>query len=679
MAEDMFSNQEGFLKGFTSSTTKMAASVASFIAGVDSFNTGNTELVSILEKWGKTFTLSSVVITMEKMISKYNDARLELARSFGVTGAKKKEFLGIIQSETKNLRQYGITLSDSVEVMSSLSDKFGSLTFIKDKKGLIETTSLIAKSFNASNEAAADIAGSMSMFNDLGEQGIKSVFESMAGYADMTNVSTSAVFENMRSASNMMYLFNLKATDGSKSFNELSVGATALGMNLGSAITSLKELRNAGQAVRTSAELSQMGIQMSANRLMGMGFGQDIVGGTTAMLSQMEGKSAYVQERMAEKIGAAVGMSTEETMASFERSRKIGFQKLLSGDSAALKNLESMREEQLGFTDRLDNLLSHVMGGIIDPMAKVLFPVLEGIFKHTKLLQGILYASLGIFAIQKASQLGGFALGTGGGGLFEKIKALGSRNVKGGGVFSAAEQAAFGGGGKSTGKGKFGGFSGKGMLQGATGLLAMAAAMWVMSKALQNFKDIGWDELGKAGAALGGFALIAGIMGLGPIPDAIIVGGLALGIASIGFAAFGAAMKVFSWGIEPLLGHGDDLVKIGLGLGAIFASMLLFPIAGIGGIIGGLFGTSFIKPIEQLAEFASKPQNIEPIERLGKALINVGDGLKSISDSNSLTSLQSSISLAGGGMTTIPEIRVRVDIDGKHVADALGKHIKGDR
>jgi len=682
---NIMSNQENFLKGFSSSVTKMSGAIASFVAGVDAFNSGNFEFVSMLEKWGKTFSFTNIILTLEKMTREYNDARLELAKTFGVYGERRTGLMSILQDERQEFIRYGIGLNESLETTLALSDKFGSIDFVTSQQGLISTTALISKSFNVSAEAAAELTSQFALFAGRDALEIKDTMEYMATMADAAGVSTSAVFENMKSAANVMYLFNLQGANADKKMADLAVFATGIGLDLGSATTALKAMRDPMNAIKASAELARVGIMTTSTELMSMSFGgpEAQQSGLINLLSQLQGFDPAIQAQQFEVIADKLGQSPEQIAKSFERMEKVGFNKLIAGDAEALKELENMAEASMGFTARLDALMKSLFTAL-DPIATMVFPALDAVFKwlaeHVKITRGIAIAVTGIFLLQK-SQAVRKAVGGAFSGAAQTLLLKGMDQRGGTGsvsgwladrFFPAASISAPSTPSAPTTPGGpgFGGITGKDLMQGAAGVLIMAGALFVMAKSFQEFEklDNGWETFGLAAASIAALGLITA--GLGLIATPLMAGGAALAAASVGFAVFGWAMGIFSNGISPLLGYGEDLALIGKGLMSIFGAIALMPIATVGGLIGSIFGgtSTMIRPLEELLQFAQN--DLTPLKELGEVLTKISLAMESISDSQ-LSGLQADINTAGRGGGVPLQNNIRIDLDGRKLWDSM--------
>lgn len=127
-------------------------------------------------------------------------------------------------------------------------------------------------------------------------------------------------------------------------------------------------------------------------------------------------------------------------------------------------------------------------------------------------------------------------------------------------------------------------------LKGAAAMLVLSAALWVTSKAIQNFASVKWEDIGKAGAALGGLAVIALV--LGSASAQMIVGAVAIGILGAALIPAAYALNMFNDVDWASLGKaGVALVGLGV-LAAAFGSFA--PLILIGSVAIAALGASII-------------------------------------------------------------------------------------
>jgi len=180
------------------------------------------------------------------------------------------------------------------------------------------------------------------------------------------------------------------------------------------------------------------------------------------------------------------------------------------------------------------------------------------------------------------------------------------------------------------------------MLMGAIGIAAIGAAMIPMAIAMKMFNDVEWESLGKAGAALVGFGLVAA--GFGLVAPLILAGALTIGVASISLFAFAGSVLAINLSmkgldIKPMKELTSSLIDltgvsilslfgVAGGIMAISTSMAALSMAGLGSSVAKLFGGDAIKDLERLA-ILSEPLNAvnQVISQLAASIMELSDVL----------------------------------------------------
>jgi hypothetical protein len=120
------------------------------------------------------------------------------------------------------------------------------------------------------------------------------------------------------------------------------------------------------------------------------------------------------------------------------------------------------------------------------------------------------------------------------------------------------------------------------MLKGALGLAALTGVMWLASKALEAFEGIGWDTVAKGLLTLAGVGVIGAIAGTAA--PLIISGAVALGLMGGALWVVGEAMQAIGAGLSDMttglerMGNisGDNLLGVAAGIVAISGAMIAF-------------------------------------------------------------------------------------------------------
>jgi hypothetical protein len=184
--------------------------------------------------------------------------------------------------------------------------------------------------------------------------------------------------------------------------------------------------------------------------------------------------------------------------------------------------------------------------------------------------------------------------------------------------------------GDSGGGGKFGKAL-EGMKKFGIGLVAIAGALWVASKAFENFGNIEWESIGKGMVALGG--LVVAALALDKVKGNIIAGAAALGVLALATWGIGAALGTFAELDWETIAKGMAAVA-GLGvIGAIAGTAA--PLIFTGALALGAMGAALWVIGEAMQAvgkgFAEMTAGIETLGKLdGNNLLMVGAGLAAI-------------------------------------------------
>jgi hypothetical protein len=112
------------------------------------------------------------------------------------------------------------------------------------------------------------------------------------------------------------------------------------------------------------------------------------------------------------------------------------------------------------------------------------------------------------------------------------------------------------------------------VLKGAAAMVIVAGAMFILGKALQEFKDIGMETLGIAGTALLG--LTVAVAALGFVGKFAILGAAALLIVATSVLVLGNALQAIGTGFEMLSSGITNLLPNLVGIGETISSLVMF-------------------------------------------------------------------------------------------------------
>lgn len=170
------------------------------------------------------------------------------------------------------------------------------------------------------------------------------------------------------------------------------------------------------------------------------------------------------------------------------------------------------------------------------------------------------------------------------------------------------------------------------VIKGAAVLGLLSLAMWGISESLGTFANLDWETIGKGMASVAGIAIVAAVMGAAIVPitkGAIAMGllGGALWIIGEAMQAVGQGFQDMQTGLEKLANlDGENLLKVAAGIGAIGVAMAAFAAGNVMAGLGNLV-TGFLSAV------SGQKTPIEQIMMLGEKgdLINqAGTGVKNI-------------------------------------------------
>ena len=132
------------------------------------------------------------------------------------------------------------------------------------------------------------------------------------------------------------------------------------------------------------------------------------------------------------------------------------------------------------------------------------------------------------------------------------------------------------------------------MLMGALGLAAMSGVLFVASKAFEGFQDLDWETIGKGFIALAGIGAIGAIAGTAA--PLILTGAVALGAMGGALFLIGEGMQAVGQGIKDLIDglermgniSGDNLLGVAAGIVAISGAMIAFAASNVVAGLGNL-------------------------------------------------------------------------------------------
>jgi hypothetical protein len=167
--------------------------------------------------------------------------------------------------------------------------------------------------------------------------------------------------------------------------------------------------------------------------------------------------------------------------------------------------------------------------------------------------------------------------------------------------------------------------------QFGVGIILVAGALWVASKAFQSFAEVAWEDVGKGLVALGGLVLAA--IGLDKVKGSILKGAAVMGVLGLSLWGISAAMKEFADLDWETIGKGFVAI-IGLGVvGTVLGSFAPMAFLGAGALaaLGAavwVAGKGFQEMNEAFSGFADNLERLAQID--GMNLLKVAAGVAAL-------------------------------------------------
>jgi len=169
------------------------------------------------------------------------------------------------------------------------------------------------------------------------------------------------------------------------------------------------------------------------------------------------------------------------------------------------------------------------------------------------------------------------------------------------------------------------------MILGAVAMLILSVALLAMGAALLLFNEVNWESIGMAAVTLLTFAGIAALLGFMVLP--IMLGAYAIGILSAALMVFSVAAMILSVAGPPMMDtmerlgalDGKAMLSAASGIAAIGAALGIFGMGAFAASILSFFSADPVKPFERFAA-------------IGPGILQAGEGIKFIAENVGLFS-----------------------------------------
>lgn len=576
--------------------------------------------------------LYSVFQTVYDTFDQTQTAFIKTIKSFGLLKDEAETLNTFIKDTAVNLAKYGVTAEDAAATITNMADAFGSLTLFSEKTG--EDLTLISKQLGVGNKELVDGVMTLMSFGKIDMVKATKVVYFASALSKAAGVPLPKVMDDVAKAGDKA---RGMIKGGAEELIKAAVYARRLGTDLEKVTEIGRKLLDFQESITDEIEASVLlGSNVSLQRARELFYtgkiqeAYDEIFNVVKSIGDFNKLDIFQKEAIAKMTGMSLTdlqkqMQIREDLAQLEISgsdeakKMVQEYKKLTGQSGAtLENTAAAREQRVKDIINLketEEIMARIKGLILET-AKLLFPLIEGILKavnavlkfaQDKAGGGVLGTILGVATI--AASIYGFIK------LMKKaISSIKLFKKFLGGVTPPPLPNVPGGTKESFFKRLFGGMNLKEAGAAAIVLIALAAAFKIIVPELEKFKNIGWDDLAKAGLVLGGLiaALNITARGLARLGPSLGTGltSLVVGLAAAGAAAIPLAPELAAIGL--VLGVLTGLfVGVGYGVKLIGDGFLS---AGQG---VNLFGDGLLKAVAALITYSKEVSTFTALNLAG--------------------------------------------------------------
>jgi hypothetical protein len=536
------------------------------------------ELGSDLEGIQKTF--QKVAMTTQIFFSSFKNAA---GVTLGFVGGLVDDFNDLSKGVGGTVTQMFQLKAQSFAVSKLLGDEAGTaVTSLAEKLGDANDVTLkmslgvgaLTGRLGVSGEEAATLVNQFGNLSGRSSEFAMNTLEATSQLASANGVAPAGVMKDI--AQNTEF-FALYAKDGGANIGEAAIQAKRLGVDLSTASKISDNLLDYQSSVQSEMQASVLlGRNLNLNKARELAYAGDAAGAMKEALEAAGGINAYndmdVYQRRA--VAEAIGVGADE------------LQKMVANQEKALTPVGKLEGQFNSITAAVQEMGAGIAGTAVKGIGGMLIGIKDFKSQVSQAKEGL------DFIKDSAKGVGSLLTGDKGAGLTDALDSAQTKSMKSLGkppvelpeLPSAPTQTSVAGPLTKSGKPDMrfasnksiapkmdtsnldkttksvGGINATDLIKGAAALLIMAAALFVVAKALQEFNTVEPESLLKAGAALVGLGTAMFVLGT-IFSNPLLAEGLA--VATVGILGFGAALALAGVGAK-LFGEGFSLVSASL-------------------------------------------------------------------------------------------------------------------
>lgn len=605
-------------------------------------------MVSLLD--GLAYTLTdplTILGAIGDAFLKINEQSVEISRLTGQSAGSFELF-----------NTQAASAADKLEVVTELTKQTG----MNAQNIFSDKVMMGAANLKAELGLSAEQAGNLAMSSQVYGKSVNNIRDTTVDTVNQYNAMNKVAVSHgqvLRDIGNVSEGIRASFSGSTEELVESAAAARKLGMNLerlDQVANSLLDFESSIQNELEAQLLTGNQINLAKAREYALnndlkGLGEEIFQNSTKILEfgrmnrlqqQAQAKALGISRNELAKIAYQRGLANQMSHEELENATGVRSEEMrrLTIQKNFMKVIEKVAASITPILDMVGSILSipwvpHILLGVaaVRGLSKSFIPFLGGI-KKAIMQFDILNAKQALLGKKfKGGQFlpGGGRAKKGGqraGGLLGKL--FGSKANK---SITPKTGKSIGGGIKSI-TGSISKIDTKQLLKGAAAMTLVAGSLYIFGKAVQEFMEVGWGDVGKAIVSM--FALTGAVAALGALMSsgvgavAILAGAGAMVIMASSVYILGKATQELAKGFTQFLpgllklgSQSDQLFKVGAGLMSIAAGLGAVSVAGLSAIpaLGALTGLAVVaEPLAELGllENTKKESEKEVTKLLGE-------------------------------------------------------------
>lgn len=633
----------------TGDTGKLDRDSLLFVRPVtDALNTMSSKAKNVfmnMSAYGKTALLGVAAIITAAAITfkKWDDELESFIDDVGLGRRELRDLTSQSQMVYLQTAKYGSTMGEILGTTKALIQEYGSMAYLSQE--IVATTEMIREGFGLSEENAAKLVRLQTQSLGFTQQQVKDYAVMAKQMSKTADVAPHAIMASIAENSEAVAKFS-KGTG--ENILEAAIHARTLGAEFSDLTSMAENLMDIESSMQSAMEAQFFfGTKLNMGLARQQAIQGDLKGMSETILSDLSrtidlNNLNYLQRK---KLADVMGVSADKAMQmvrNFERSQELteemGQVIRETGSFAEEMELSQMQTALNEFW----NLLKYSFAPLIKPLLSAITWTIDkinkGLYQIGRFLNFITGETAGWSKELKVASgilrglIGATGAFFGGRAIFRGIKGIfgGAKGI--GGAVSKLT-------GKGTGRltGFVNKMNPKRLIAVGFAMIELAGAVWIISKAMQNFSD-GVDWKGVALGVTTMFSMVGAVAALGALmmsgigAGAILAGAGALTIISGAMWVASKAMQGFAKAgqmVMPILEtlkelKGRQLLSVAAGIGAVGLALTGFSgaamVAGITSLVTAGVFSGFLNLAKQAGKFNILAQSLQVLSGMSGSL-----------------------------------------------------------